>query len=159
MRTPAADHILNRIGIVVRAEAKLGASGARAFMDTGMDELIEHQQIAPLRQRREHGEIGDIATGEKDRRFRAEKSRGLGFKAFVLGAIAAQQPRSSGADGSTGFNRSRNGLLHPRTASQRKIVVGGEIYAGARPQAPQPIVVLQRIKSRNVACGLVHACA
>ena len=91
----------------MRGEAKLGAAGTRALMNARMDERIEHEQIAPLWQRRQDREVGNVAAGEKDRGFRAEKSRGLGLKAFVLGAIAAQQARTAGADRSSGFHRGR----------------------------------------------------
>ena len=58
----------------MRAQAKLGAAGARAFVNAGMDERIEHQQITALRQGGQHGEVGGVAAGEEDGGFRAEKT-------------------------------------------------------------------------------------
>jgi hypothetical protein len=90
LRPPFADRGFDRLGIVMPAFAKFGTAGARALVNARMHELIENEQITPLGQRCQDGEIGDISAGEKNRRFRAEEAGRLGLEAFVLLAVAAQ---------------------------------------------------------------------
>src|SRR3974377_726710 len=106
------------------AEAKLGAAGPHAFVNAGMNKRIEDEQVAPPRQRRQHSEIGEVATGEEDRALRAEIYCGLGLEVLVLGAIAAQKPRAAGADRRAGLECSGKRLSHPRRRRKRKIIVG-----------------------------------
>ena len=69
---PSRDRGIKRIDIVMRTPTD-SRDRTNALMDAGMDQLVMHDEIAALRQRREDREIGDIAAAEIERRFGAER--------------------------------------------------------------------------------------
>ena len=91
-------------------------AGPRAFVNARMHQLVENEQIATLRQRRQNGEIGHISAAEEDRGFGAEEPRGRGLQALMLRAISAQKPRSAGADRGAGLARRPMTALRMRGA-------------------------------------------
>ena len=62
----------------MRDADNLGTAAANPFMDAGMDQFVMDDEIVGLWQRREDGEIGDIAATEIQRGFGAEVGRCLG---------------------------------------------------------------------------------
>jgi len=79
--------------VVVRNADHLRTATAHPFMNAGMDQFVVQDDVAVLRQRREDREIGGVAGAEIERGLGAEIGRGLRLQRFVLGMIAAQQPR------------------------------------------------------------------
>lgn len=144
---PAANGVFDRLGIIVRADPELRSARPRTFMDAGVHQGIEHQQVAALWQRRQHGEIGDVAAAEEQCGLGAEERGGLGFEAFMLLSIAAQQPRAAGTDRRAGLERGRDGVLDARRVRERQIVARDEIDARARLEAAQPTSLLRACKA------------
>ena len=123
LRPPLPDRGFDRLGIVVAKGSKFSAAGARALMDARMHQRIEHEQVAPLRQRCQHGEIGDISAGKVDRGLRAEKAGGLGLQALMLVAVAAQEPRTPCPDWRTRLDRGRYRPAHAGRGRKPEIIV------------------------------------
>ena len=88
---PAADVILDGVGVVVRRFDHLGSSRAHPVMGACMDKRVVDDEIAALRQRRKKRGVRRKAAAEIERRFGAEKSRGIRLQAFMFRAIAAQK--------------------------------------------------------------------
>ena len=125
----AHDRALDGAGVVMGDFAPFGAAGACALVDAGMHQGIEDEEIALLRQRRQDGEIGDIAGAEEERALGAEKDRGLRFQRLVLATISPEQPRTAGADRRALGQRRHDGIAQPRRTRQRQIIVRREVDA------------------------------
>ena len=80
-RAPGHNRALDGAGVVMGDFAPFGAASACALMDAGMHQGIEDEEIALLRQRRQDGEIGDIAAAEEKRALGAEKRPRLALPA------------------------------------------------------------------------------
>lgn len=61
-------------------------------MGAGMDEFVQNDQIALLRQGREHRKIGDITAAEEQRALGTEETSRFGFERLVLGVVASREP-------------------------------------------------------------------
>src|SRR3546814_4489726 len=81
----------------MRCEHMVRARHAQSIMCACVDQLIGKDQVAPLRQAREERDIGGKTIGEIQRSLAAEEARRLFLQRFMLGRIAAQQARTTGA--------------------------------------------------------------
>ena len=94
-----------------------------------MDQLVVHDEVAALRQRREKRQIGNESAAEEQRAFRPKESGGLRLQRLVLPVIAAQQPGCASADRHVALNRGACRVLQLTRRGEAEIVVGGEIGA------------------------------
>ena len=88
---PAADFILDGVGVVVRGHHHLGSSRAHPVMGACMDERVVDDEIAALRQGREKRSVRRKTAAEIEGRLGAEKSRGVRLQAFMFRTIATQK--------------------------------------------------------------------
>src|SRR5262249_54830607 len=102
--------------------------------------------VTRLWQRGEDREIGSIASAEIQRTFGAEIGRSLGLERLMLGMVAAQQARAAGSDRNAAGNGIGRRLPQFLGLGETEIVVRGEIDAGARTQASQPVLALKLTK-------------
>src|SRR3546814_9293056 len=91
--------------------------------------------VAPLRQAREERDIGGKTIGEIQRSLAAEEARRLFLQRFMLGRIAAQQARTTGAHGHPAPDRVRHRARNRLVIRQPQIIIRGEIPALTRDQS------------------------
>ncbi len=113
----------------MRGQCRTRAAELHAVMRTGMDERIGHDEIVGPRQRRDQSGIGGKAIGHEQGRLAAEDGGGLRLQRFMLGRIAAQQPRPPRADRHAARDRLAHCLRNRRVTREAEIVVGCEIMA------------------------------
>src|SRR3546814_14608793 len=77
--------------------------------------------VAPLRQAREERDIGGKTIGEIQRSLAAEEARRLFLQRFMLGRIAAQQARTTGAHGHPAPDRVRHRPRNRLRAEERRV--------------------------------------
>ena len=142
---PFHDRRIKRIGIVMLGADGFSAAKTNAVMDAGVDQFVMHDEITALRQRREDGEVGDVATTKIERRFSAEEGCRFAFQRFMFRMIATQQTRSTRPDRHSSRQRIRSSLSQFRGFSQTEIVVRCEIDARAPAQRPETTPVRERL--------------
>ena len=87
--SPVANPVFNCPRVVVDVFAKCGPASPCSFMNTRVNERIEDEQIASLRQRCQKRNVRHIPAAEKQCRLGSEEPSSLCFEAFVLLAISA----------------------------------------------------------------------
>lgn len=91
---PITDGAFRRLHVVMREGCAIGPAQPHSLMAACVNELVMHDEVAPLRQRREQAGVGRIAVGEEEGGLRAEEAGGLGLEFFVFWVIAAEEPGS-----------------------------------------------------------------
>ena len=92
-------------------------------MSARVDQRIVDDEVAALRQSREKRVVRGKAAAKIKRRLRAEERRRVRLQAFVLGVVAAQEPRPARAHGDAAIERLPHRLLHLRRIGEREIIV------------------------------------
>src|SRR3546814_5284143 len=82
-------------------------------------------------------DIGGKTIGEIQRSLAAEEARRLFLQRFMLGRIAAQQARTTGAHGHPAPDRVRHRARNRLVIRQPQIIIRGEIPALTRDQSAQ----------------------
>ena len=129
--------------IIVRHRNAFGPRQTHPFVRAGMDQRVVEDRIAALGQCRQQHAVRAVAIGEEQRAFAAEEARGLRLQRLVFGMVTAQQPRTARTDGNPALECVHHGVLEPRAARQREVIVRGEIGAAGKRQAAQPRRVRQ----------------
>ncbi len=91
-------------------------AGVHAFLDAGVDPLVEDDGVVPVRQGGEQREVGEEAGGEVERRLAAEEAGGERFQFGMRGLVAAQQSGTGGTGRSAGVERIDHGPAQRRVA-------------------------------------------
>ncbi len=108
---PAEDSVFKGLRVVMRSRCALGAAEFHPVVRARMDQRVVDEQVAALRQRREQRGVGREAGGEEERRLGAIVARRMRLERFMLGMVAAQQPRAArtGRNAACGALRQRFG--------------------------------------------------
>ena len=128
----------------MRRQPVFGAGQPQPFMAAGVDQCVGDDQIATLRQGRQQRRIGGEPGSQEQRRLAAEKRRRLGLQRFMLGMIAAQQPRAAGADRHPAIKRRAHRVGQHRRSRQPQVIVRGKVHARTPAQRPQTPARRQR---------------
>jgi hypothetical protein len=135
-RAPPNDGIIDGLRVIVARAYDFGSTAAQSIVHARMNPLVVNYEITALRCRCEQGEIRGIAAAEIQRGLRAEVgTRGL-FQSLVLHMIAAQEPRSAGADRYLTRHRLARGGAQFARIRERQIIVGGKIKTAEALQRP-----------------------
>jgi hypothetical protein len=110
---PVADGVVKSAGIVVRCCDCIGAAGCDPCVCAGVNQQVLNDNVTPLRQGREDGDVSGVTAAEEQRAIGLEESGSLRLQRFMLWMIAAEQARSAGADGDTALKRAGGGGVEP----------------------------------------------
>ena len=135
---PARKRFGKSADIIVRHRNAFGPRQAHSLVRAGMDQRVVEDRIAALGQCRQQHAVGAVAIGEEQRALAAEEACCLRFERFVFGMVAAQQPRAARTDRNPALERVHHGILEPRAALQREVIVRREIGAAGKRQTAQP---------------------
>ena len=134
---------LERRHVIMARTVARGGRGVEAFLDAGMDMLVEDNGIAAAGESAEQGEIREEAAAEEERFSGAEELRRGLFEARMGLVVPAQQPRTARA-GQAGFTeRGDHRLAQRGIAGEAEIIVRGEVDATGQREAAMPVGLLQ----------------
>src|SRR5437868_3874274 len=117
--------------------------GMDAIFDARVDMFVENDRVVAFEQRTKEGEIREETAAEKKRLLAFEKLRRELLQPRMRRVMAAQEPRTSGANQAVLFYRFDRGLTQRRMAREAQIIVRGKIDAMGGSELAEAMLVLQ----------------
>src|SRR5712671_1327613 len=114
-----------------------------ALFDARVDMFVENDRVVAFEKSSEDGEIREETAAEKKRLIAVEKRRGEILQPRMRRVMAAQEPRTSGANHAVLFYRLDHSLAQRRVPREAQIIVRGKVDALGEGELTEPMRALQ----------------
>ena len=134
--TPLQDRVVDGLDVIVARTEDLGPAAAQPIVDTGVNPLVVHHEVATLWSSRKQSEVGRVSAAKIQCGFGAEVRRGSGFQSLVFWMIAAQEARPASPNRYLTCHRLTRGRAQLDGVGKTQIVVGRKIEAAGSLELP-----------------------